>query len=78
MQIDEDAQIARVEMAVHLIQRRGLAGAALPVQHDDVIAVLTGERLAHKSKHALTPEEHLFARDGIAGNVGIDGIGHGA
>ena len=61
---------------MHLVQRGGFAGAALPVEHDDVIAVLAGECLPHESKHVLTPEEHLFARHRIPGDVGINRIAH--
>ena len=61
---------------MHLVQRGGLAGAALPVEHDDVIAVLAGQRLPHEREHILAPEEHLFAGHGVAGDVRIDRITH--
>lgn len=60
-----------VEVSVHLIEHRGLAGAALAVQYDDVVLVLANQSAPDELEDIVAAEEHLGPGHGAPRDVWI-------
>ena len=63
-------------MTVHLVQHRGLSGAALTIEYQDIILVLPGERLADEGEDVCATEEHFSSGERVAGDIRVGGLCH--
>src|SRR5690349_1508860 len=51
VEIDKDAQVARAQLLLHLVQRRGLASPTLTVQDDDVVTMASSKGTTNKREN---------------------------
>src|SRR6266566_1387097 len=71
VQVDEDAPVAGVEMAVQLVEHGGLSRPPLPVQHDGRVTVPSDQVPPDKGEDVIPAEEHLGAGDRASRDVGV-------
>ena len=61
----------RVQTAVHLVEHRGLASAALTKDDDNVVLMLPNQAGANLFKDIIAAIEHRLVLDGGASNVWV-------